>query len=160
MVMIRESQKMHGVVIKDLTVYTDDRGWLAELYRNDELPETLIPAMSYISMTLPGIARGPHEHIDQTDYFCFVGPSTFKVYLWDNRVGSRTIGEKMTITAGQGEPKLVIVPPGIVHAYKNIGGVPGMVFNAPNRLYMGKGKKEVADEKRHEDDEYSPYKLD
>jgi hypothetical protein len=28
----------------------------------------------------------------------------------------------------------------VVHAYRNVGDVPGLVFNAPNRLYVGWGK--------------------
>jgi dTDP-4-dehydrorhamnose 3,5-epimerase len=44
----------------------------------------------------------------------------------------------------------VWIPPGVVHAYRNVGTVPGLVFNAPNRLYAGHGKKEPVDEIRHE----------
>jgi dTDP-4-dehydrorhamnose 3,5-epimerase len=38
-----------------------------------------------------------------------------------------------------------------VHAYRNIGEVPGLVFNAPNRLYAGWKRTEPVDEIRHED---------
>jgi dTDP-4-dehydrorhamnose 3,5-epimerase-like enzyme len=81
-----------GVEVRALNRYSDERGWLMEVFRDDELVEAGLPAMTYVSMTRPGVARGPHEHIDQVDYFCFAGPSTFKVYLWDNRPGSATIG--------------------------------------------------------------------
>ncbi|HEY6009808.1 MAG TPA: dTDP-4-dehydrorhamnose 3,5-epimerase, partial [Geobacteraceae bacterium] len=73
--------RIHDVVVRPLAKYLDERGWLAELYRSDELPADVMPVMAYISMTQPGVARGPHEHVDQTDYFCFIGPSNFKVYL-------------------------------------------------------------------------------
>ncbi len=36
----------------------------------------------------------------------------------------------------------------------------GWVFNGPNRLYAGKGKKEKVDEIRHEEEVNSPYILD
>jgi dTDP-4-dehydrorhamnose 3,5-epimerase len=52
------------------------------------------------------------------------------------------------------------VPPGVVHAYKNIGQDNGIVFNAPNRLYAGEGKKTQVDEIRHEEAEGSLYSLD
>ena len=58
----------------------------------------------------------------------------------------------MSINAGVDEPKAVIVPKGVVHGYKNIGDVDGMVLNCPNRLYMGKNKAEPADEIRYEDE--------
>ena len=48
----------------------------------------------------------------------------------------------------------------MVHAYRNIGGVDGIVFNGPNRLYAGDGKKEPVDEIRHEEAAGSPYVLD
>jgi len=149
-----------GVTIRSLTRYSDARGWLMELFRVDEVEEAVNPAMSYISMTAPGVARGPHEHIDQTDYFCFAGPSTFKVYLWDRRKDSATYRVRQVELAGEGDPKVVIVPPGVVHAYKNVGKAEGLVVNFPNRLFKGKGKKEAVDEIRYEDIADSPYVLD
>lgn len=149
-----------GVEVKKLNKFSDDRGWLMELFRHDELKEEYIPAMTYISQTKPGVARGPHEHIDQADYFCFAGPSTFKVYLWDNRPESKTYMHKMVLTAGQDNPMVVIVPKKVVHAYKNIGETDGLVINCPNRLFKGEGKKDPVDEVRYEHDVNSPYKLD
>ncbi len=152
--------KIHDVVARPLAKYLDERGWLAELYRGDELAPELMPVMAYISMTQPGVARGPHEHVDQTDYFCFIGPSNFKVYLWDSRPDSPTCGVRQVIYAGVDSPAMVIVPPGVVHAYRNIGGENGIVFNGPNRLYAGEGKREPVDEIRHEEATGSPYVLD
>ncbi len=152
--------KIHDVVVKPLAKYLDERGWLAELFRNDELEPEVMPVMAYISMTQPGVARGPHEHVDQTDYFCFIGPSNFKVYLWDAREGSLSHGVRQVIFAGVDNPVMVIVPPGVVHAYKNIGIDNGIVFNAPNRLYAGEGKRSPVDEIRHEEAAGSPYPLD
>jgi dTDP-4-dehydrorhamnose 3,5-epimerase len=149
-----------GVIWKPLKKYHDNRGWLCELFRDDELPPDLQPVMAYLSVTEPGVARGPHEHVEQSDYFCFLGPSDFKVYLWDTRSESFTEGQCQVEIVGESNPMLLIVPPGVVHAYKNIGAVPGLVFNAPNRLYKGPGRAEPVDEIRHEDDTDSPYKLD
>lgn len=152
--------KIHDVTVRPLAKYLDERGWLAELFRSDETEPQTMPAMAYLSMTQPGVARGPHEHVDQTDWFCFIGPSNFKVYLWDARRDSPTYGIRQTIFAGVDAPLAVIVPPGVVHAYKNIGTVDGIVFNAPNRLYAGEGKKSPVDEVRHEEVEGSPFCLD
>ncbi len=152
--------KIHDVVVKPLAKYLDERGWLAELFRSDELEAEVMPVMAYVSMTQPGVARGPHEHVDQTDYFCFIGPSNFKVYLWDSRKGSPSYGVRQVIFAGADNPTMVIVPPGVVHAYKNVGIDNGIVFNAPNRLYAGDGKRSPVDEIRHEEAVGSPYSLD
>lgn len=149
-----------GVLWKPLGKFRDSRGWLCELFRHDELPEEFHPVMAYISLTEAGVARGPHEHRDQADYFCFVGPSNFKVYLWDSRPNSPTYHACQTDVVGQDKPMALIVPAGVVHAYKNVGAEPGWVFNCPNRLYKGPGRKEPVDEIRHEDETKSPYRLD
>jgi dTDP-4-dehydrorhamnose 3,5-epimerase len=116
--------------------------------------------MSYISITHPGIARGPHEHVYQTDIFGFIGPSEFRLYLWDNRNKSVSFMTRQTVIAGEKNPVRVIIPPGVVHAYKNIGNESGMVVNYPNQLFAGHGKKEKVDEIRHESDPASIFILD
>jgi dTDP-4-dehydrorhamnose 3,5-epimerase len=151
--------EIKGIIIKDLIKNEDNRGWLIELFRKDMIEDDIFPAMSYISMTYPGIVRGPHEHLEQTDYFCFVG-SIFKLLMWDNREESATYKNKMSLSIGENNPKMVIVPPRIVHAYKNIGGKPGFVINLPNRLYAGRGKKEKVDEIRYEGNQDSPFKVE
>jgi dTDP-4-dehydrorhamnose 3,5-epimerase len=151
---------IHDIIVKDLRKFIDERGWLVELFREDEILSEYRPVMSYISVTLPGISRGPHEHVDQADCFGFIGPSNFKVYLWDNRKGSPTYGTRQVVYAGQDAPRVVIIPPGVVHAYRNVGGKDGMVVNLPNRLYAGKGKKDPVDEIRHEEDTNSLFRLD
>jgi dTDP-4-dehydrorhamnose 3,5-epimerase len=159
-----ESRKLDGpiggVLWKPLRKFHDGRGWLCELFRHDELPEEFHPVMAYLSVTEPGIARGPHEHVDQADYFCFLGPSNFKVYLWDNRKGSPTYGNFQSDVVGADKLMALVVPPGVVHAYKNVGREPGLVVNTPNRLYKGPGRQEPVDEIRHEDMKDSPYQLD
>jgi dTDP-4-dehydrorhamnose 3,5-epimerase len=51
---------------------------------------------------------------------------------------------------GESNPVAVIITPRIVQAYKNISSGPGIVFNAPNRLFAGPGKCYPIDEIRHE----------
>jgi dTDP-4-dehydrorhamnose 3,5-epimerase len=149
-----------GVIWRPLRTYHDERGWLCELFRHDELPPEFHPAMAYISATLPGVARGPHEHREQADCFCFLGPSNFKLTLWDGRRHSKTYLARESRVVGEDNPMLVVVPAGVVHAYANVGATAGIVFNCPNRLYRGAGRKEPVDEVRHEHDPDSPFRLD
>lgn len=155
-----QSGAIEGVHVKNLMKHTDRRGWLVELFRHDELDTLYYPQMAYMSMTSRGEAHGPHEHVDQADLFCFLGPSNFKVYLWDNRSESPTYQNRMVLTAGADEPKSILVPAGVVHAYKNVGSEEGAVLNFPNRLYAGKGRKHQVDEMRYEDDPQSIFQLD
>ena len=152
--------QIKGVVVRELKKFFDKRGWLTELFRKDELDEEFLPAMSYISSTNPGVTRGPHEHWDQADLFCFIGPSNFKLRVWDNRKDSETFGSMMTMTVGQDNPAAVLVPAGVVHGYRNVGDIDGIVINCPNRLYAGAGRKEEVDEIRHENDGESTFSMD
>jgi len=151
---------IHDVVVKPLVKFIDDRGWLTEVFRSDEVDPQYSPVMTYVSMTGPGVTRGPHEHAHQADLFAFLGPSNFKINLWDNRKGSPTYGTHQVVYAGDDAPKSLLIPPGVVHAYKNIGDKTGMVVNSPNRLYAGRGKKDPVDEIRHEGDPASPFTID
>ncbi|MBI1334546.1 MAG: dTDP-4-dehydrorhamnose 3,5-epimerase [Armatimonadetes bacterium] len=140
-------QLAEGVVIKSLKSFKDSRGYLTELFRSDELPEGFLPEMAYISVTHPGISRGPHEHVYQTDLFGFVD-GTYELRLWENREGYEPWELKIEI--GKDNPTAVIVPPGVVHGYKNIGDKDAFVLNFPNKLYAGKNRAEIVDEIRHE----------
>lgn len=146
-----------GVIIKKLNKYEDERGWLAEAWRSDE--SDFSPAMTYISLTKPGIIRGPHEHKFQSDGFVFLGPGNFELFLWDNRESSPTFKEEMKIEVGENNPVFVIVPPGVVHGYKCIGNKDAFSINLPDKLYAGVGKKEEVDEIRHEQDTKSIFKI-
>ena len=154
-----EPSPIHDVKWVPLKFFTDARGWLVELFRNDLIDPLFRPEMAYVSMTKPGVARGPHEHRDQADYFCFVGPSTFRVSLWDARPGSPTFGQKQVRDVGEEAAYALIVPAGVVHGYRNVGDKDGWVFNGANRLYAGWLKQDPVDEIRHEADGDSPYKL-
>jgi len=151
--------EIKGVVVRKLKRFPDDRGWLTELFRKDELDPEFLPAMAYISSTNPGVTRGPHEHWDQADYFCFIGPSNFKLRVWDNRKNSETFGSMMTMVVGEDNPAAVLIPAGVVHGYRNVGDIDGIVINCPNRLYAGDGRKEEVDEIRHENDGESTFIL-
>jgi len=147
---------INGVVIKKLNKYADDRGWLAEIFRHDEVD--FMPAMSYVSVTKPGVVRGPHEHVYQSDCFVFTGPGSFDLYLWDRREGSKTKGEHIKIDVGEDNPTMVVVPPGVVHGYKCTSKSNAWCINLPDKLYKGIGKKDdEIDEIRWEEDKNSKY---
>ncbi len=144
-----------NVTIRRLEKFADSRGWLAEIFREDEIEPSRMPVMSYLSVTLPGVARGPHEHVDQTDLFVFFS-GAYELHLWENRPGLPNLYEVHAV--GEANPVAVFVPPGIVHAYRNVGEKEAYVLNLPNRLYAGRGKQEPVDEIRHEDID-SEFKL-
>ena len=51
------------------------------------------------------------------------------------------------------------MPPGVVHGYENVGGVPGLIVNFPDKLYKGTDRSDEVDEIRYENDPDSPFKM-
>jgi dTDP-4-dehydrorhamnose 3,5-epimerase len=149
-----------GVIVKRVDHYSDGRGWLAELFRNDELEQSMRPAMGYVSMTRPDMARGPHAHREQTDCFAFVLSGRFDLRMWDNRPESSTRGTRCFMTVGEDNPVVVVVPPGVVHGYRNMASTDGLVLNFPNRLYAGEGRKQPVDEIRYEEEDSAAFSME
>lgn len=141
---------VHDCIVRPLPRYTDERGWLSEIFRHDELEKEFHPVMAYVSLTRAGITRGPHEHCHQTDLFAFLNGS-FRIYLWDDRKGSLTYGIRQVLDTGVESPTIVLIPPGVIHAYRNTGASDALVINCPNRLYAGRGKMDPVDEIRWEE---------
>jgi dTDP-4-dehydrorhamnose 3,5-epimerase len=148
---------IEGVIIKRLQKHEDARGWLAEIYRSDETDYRF--PMAYISATHPGMVRGPHEHQRQSDCFIFLGPGSFELHLWDRREGSATKGEYFKEVFGEQNPAMIIMPPGVVHGYKNISDKDAWCINFPDQLYRGEGRRGEVDDIRWEEDLNSPYKI-
>ncbi len=147
--------KIQGVLIRSLMPYEDERGSLIELFREDEFLEQFKPAMGYISTTFPDVIRGPHEHHYQTDLFAFLS-GQFELNLWENRPGLTQIHE--THFLGEKHPAIVLIPPGVVHAYKNISDQHAFVLNFPDQLYAGYKRSGPVDEIRYEDASHPRFK--
>jgi dTDP-4-dehydrorhamnose 3,5-epimerase len=161
-----EKGKIHDVVVTPLEVFADGRGRLIQMWRMDnddhvESHESLSdkvsvqkdyngPVMSYMSWTKPDVIRGLHLHYDQTDNFYFAGPGLFKVVMIDDRKDSVSSGIIMEVFAGIFCPKMVSVPPGVYHGYKNVSRDMGLVVNFPNSLYRGWRGKKSPDEEKHD----------
>jgi dTDP-4-dehydrorhamnose 3,5-epimerase len=152
------ADEIDGVLVRSLSKHEDERGWLSELYRSDEWDHQV--AMCYASWTLPGKARGPHGHVYQSDCFAFLGPGTFRLYLWDAREESKTHEHRMRLDVGEENPAVVLVPPRVVHAYKCISENKGLVVNLPDKLYAGEQRKREVDEIRYEEKGDTPFLLD
>ena len=154
-----EIRGLPGVYIGIPPVHNDSRGSLYELWRQDEIPVGFNPMMACASWTHPGVERGPHEHVEQDDYFIFAGPSEFQIALWDARPGAAGTDRGWLLRAGESCPMQLNVPRGVVHGYRNIGQVPGFVVTVASVLFRGQGRAGPVDEIRHEEDPDSPFKF-
>jgi dTDP-4-dehydrorhamnose 3,5-epimerase len=158
MVQFNEGE-IQGVVFKPLTVHQDARGGLAELFRSDELSTEFRPQMATVSWTEPQTVRGPHEHLDQSNLLVFLGPQLFQVTLWDNREASPTYRHTLRRVVGGDQPISVLVPAGVVHAFRNLGQERGLSLNFPNRLFRGEQRQADDHAIRYEQDRTSPFKA-
>lgn len=147
---------IEGVDVTVLERHMDERGYLAELFRVDI--DQWLPLMAYASYTLPGKSRGPHEHKVQTDRMVLSGGGGSRLYLWDNRPGSKTFKVHQVVELIQ--MVMVVIPPGVVHGYKcESGGMGLMVINLPDRLYRGTAKLDEVDEIRWENVKENPFRM-
>jgi dTDP-4-dehydrorhamnose 3,5-epimerase len=144
-----------GVDIKTISFYKDSRGYMTELFRDDEKDMPRF-AMGYCCITYPGIIRGPHEHIYQSDCFFFL-EGCIELRLWDNRVGT-PLETLEVFHFGIDNPRRVIIPPRVVHGYRNLSRYPVFILNYPDRLYKGYDRSSPVDEVRWEDGPDSPFK--
>ena len=122
-----------GVVIKDLKVIPDERGWLMEILRNDD-PFFQKFGQLYMTVAYPGAVKGWHYHKQQTDHFCCV-KGMLKVVLYDDREGSPTRGEVNEFFIGEKRPQLIRIPAGVLHGMKGVGVEPALLINVPDQVY-------------------------
>jgi dTDP-4-dehydrorhamnose 3,5-epimerase len=122
-----------GVLIKDLKVIPDERGWLMEILRNDD-PFFAKFGQLYMTVAYPGVVKGWHYHKKQTDHFCCV-KGMLKVALYDGREGSPTRGEVNEFFIGEKRPQLIRIPAGVLHGMKGVGVEPALLINVPDQVY-------------------------
>jgi dTDP-4-dehydrorhamnose 3,5-epimerase len=124
---------IEGVEQKELTRHADERGYLMELLRSDD-PFFERFGQSYVALNYPGVVRAWHYHRKQTDHFVVI-KGMIKAVLYDDRDASPTKGQVGEFFLGDNNPKLLKIPPGVLHGYKTIGVEPSLLINFPTEVY-------------------------
>ena len=126
---------IHDVSVRDLQVNTDERGHLVEMFREDWEEYDREPAMSYFSMSYPGVIRAWHRHTrGQIDHFvCPQGQ--IKVGIFDDRDDSPTQNEVNTFVIGERNQKAIRIPGDCWHGFKVVGNEQALLVNFPTNLY-------------------------
>jgi len=126
---------IEGVGVRDLTVHLDGRGEVTELWSAAWLPQGLVRAEHvYQSATDHGVVKCWHLHQQHTDQFT-VTRGKLQVALADLRAGSPTFGHVNSLFLGSLRPRLVKIPPMILHGWKALSAPEVLVVNLQSHVY-------------------------
>lgn len=122
-----------GVQVKEIKKHCDDRGFFAELVRDDEKILERFGQASW-SMSYPGVIKAFHYHKKQDDLWFFPSGNA-QVVLHDLRDGSLTEGETNTFYMGTENPILLLIPKGVAHGYRVLGNEPATIIYFTTESY-------------------------
>jgi len=113
--------------IKELEIHSDNRGWLVELLKANELEKPV--KQLYIASIKPGCVRGNHYHSKRMEWF-FIVAGKAELSLQDIKTK-----EKIHFKLSPKEPKVITIFPYIAHAVKNIGKEIVYLVSAQSDIY-------------------------
>ena len=118
------SPSIDGVELIELRRFNDDGGSMMELFRfNEPRPvglEGFEPQQLNYSVVQPGTIKAFHLHRRQTDVWFVPPEDRILMVLVDMRAGSSSEGVRQRIVLGDGNNRLVRVPPGVAHGCRNL----------------------------------------
>ena len=122
-----------GVKIKEIKKHFDDRGFFAEIIKFGEDTFKEIKQTSYTE-TYPAVIKAFHWHKQQFDIW-FPVKGSIRIVLYDLREDSPTYKETQVIYAGEDNPLVVLIPPGVAHGYRVLGVKPALLFYHTDQVY-------------------------
>ncbi|MFV8827442.1 dTDP-4-dehydrorhamnose 3,5-epimerase family protein [Alkalihalobacterium sp. APHAB7] len=131
---------IEGVKVKKLLKHCDDRGFFAELVRDDEDLLERFGQASW-SMSYPGVIKAFHYHEEQDDVWFFPAGNA-QVVLHDLRKDSNTVGETDVIYMGEENPIVLLIPKGVAHGYRVLGQKPATIIYFTTKSYKSKNPDE------------------
>lgn len=124
-----------GVVVRDLKVHNDGRGDVTELWSKPWTEQGfVIPNHCYQSATDYGVIKCWHLHDIHTDQFT-VTRGKLQVTIVDIRQESPTFGQVNTFFIGSLTPKIIKIPPMLMHGWKALTAPEVLVVNFQTHVY-------------------------
>jgi dTDP-4-dehydrorhamnose 3,5-epimerase len=132
--MAMHTDKIDGVIIKDITTHSDARGFFREILRiGSDCLQVDAGQLSH-SLVNSGVLKAWHYHKKQSQWN-YIACGEVLVVLYDYRKDSPTAGNKITLRFGEGlSPKAYFFPHGVLHGYKCLKG-PMHVFYVTSGTY-------------------------
>ncbi len=126
---------VEGVIVRDLTVHLDGRGEVTELWSAPWAAQGMVRAEhAYQSATDFGVVKSWHLHQTHTDQFT-VTRGKLQVAIADVREGSPSFGHVNSLFLGSLRPRLVKIPPMILHGWKALSAPEVLVVNFQSHVY-------------------------
>jgi dTDP-4-dehydrorhamnose 3,5-epimerase len=127
-----------GVKVYAVKKNVDERGYFAELFRDDWrnlIGDDRIAQFS-LAYSHPGVIRAWHRHLKgQNDYVICIEGAVMEC-VFDDRAGSTTRGELDELVLNSKEPLQVARIVGACwHGYKVIGQEPALILYGATKLY-------------------------
>ena len=119
---------IEGILFKELTTHTDDRGFFREIIRGSD--DFFVEGFGQWSHSLmfDGVIKAWHFHRIQTDWW-YVVSGVLRVGLCDMRSDSSTYKKTMDFLMGDFQsPKALKIPPGIAHGCKTVQGPVNLLY--------------------------------
>jgi dTDP-4-dehydrorhamnose 3,5-epimerase len=123
---------LHGIRIKQISRFPDERGFFAEVMRGDwkDLFGEDTVAQANLSFTYPGVIRAWHRHLKgQTDYFVVL-KGAIKICAFDDKTAD--INE---IISSAINLQVVRIPGQYWHGFKALGDETAMLLYFTTNLY-------------------------
>ncbi len=103
------------LVINKLDIKKDERGWLAEILRKENLSKQKEFGQILITVAKPGVTKGNHYHTNKQEWFCVIRGKG-KLILKEN-----SSGINQEIIMGEENMVAVKIPKNVTHSIQNIG---------------------------------------
>ena len=113
--------------IKESEIHSDERGWLVEMLKRNELKEDI--KQIYVATIKPGHARGNHYHLKRIEWF-FIIAGNAELSLQDIETK-----EKFFLKLSSKESKVITIFPNTAHTVKNIGKEIVYLVSAKSDIY-------------------------
>ncbi len=126
---------VEGVQIRELTAHVDGRGDVTELWSAPWMKDGFVRAEhAYQSATDHGVVKCWHLHAVHTDQFT-VSRGKLQVVLVDLREDSKTFRHVNSVFLGTLKPRLMKIPPGVMHGWKALTPPEVLVVNFQSHVY-------------------------
>lgn len=147
--MMKESALgLKGLVLIELTVHRDARGFFRERFHAEHFDELGLPTQfvqENHSRSLPGILRGLHyQHTPAQGKLI----SVIRGKIWDVavdlRADSPTFGKHSALELSDENGRLLWIPPGFAHGFCVLGDEPADVIYSVDAFYDAHGEGGIA----------------